>query len=84
MLLVILNLLGRACILPLGFGVLLLFLFICYCILFAWLAMFPIFSGHFRVMSNVWFLGLQIVTNGKVWILTGIGVLLLFITSIFS
>lgn len=84
MLLVILNLLGRACILPLEFGVLLLFLFIGYCILFAWLAMFPIFSGHFRAMSNVWFLGLRIVTNGKVWILTGIGVLLLFITSIFS
>lgn len=84
MLLAILNLIGRVCILPLGFGVLLLLLFIAYCILFAWLAIFPIFSGHFRVMSNVWFLGLRIVINSKIWILTGVGVLLLFITSFFS
>lgn len=84
MLLAIFNLIGRVCVLPLGFGVLLLLLFIAYCILFAWLAMFPIFSGHFRIMSNVWYLGLRIVTNRKTWILTGVGILLLFISSIFS
>lgn len=79
-----LNLLGKVCVLPLGFGVLLLLLFIAYCFLFAWLSLIPIFSGHFRFMSNVWLLGLQIVINGKVWKSAGVGVLLLIVSAIFS
>lgn len=76
--------LGRLCVLPLGFGVFLLLLFLAYCFLFAWLELFPIFSGHFRVMSELWFLGLRIIINEKVWKMTGIGVLLMFIASIFT
>lgn len=76
--------LGRLCVLPLGFGVFLLLLFLAYCVLFAWLSLFPIFSGHFRMMSKLWFLGLQIVMNKKVWKMAGIGVLLMLIVSIFT
>ena len=75
---------GHICLLPLEFGVLLLLLFIGYCVLFAWLSLFPIFSGHFRFMSKVWFLGLRIVANKKVWKMAGIGVLCLILRSIFS
>ena len=84
MLLAILKLIGYICMLPLGFGVLLLLLFITYCILFAWLGLFPIFSGHFSVMSNIWFLGLRIVFTLDVWKMAGIGVVLLLIASIFT
>lgn len=84
MLLAILKIIGYICMLPLGFGVLLLLLFIAYCILFAWLGLFPIFSGHFRVMSNLWLFGLQILLNLDVWKMAGIGVLFLFIASIFT
>ena len=79
-----LHTLGQLCILPLGFGVFLLLLFLAYCILFAWLSILPIFSGHFSVMSKLWFLGLQIVTNKIVWKMAGIGVLLMLIVSIFT
>ena len=75
---------GRLCVLPLTFGVLLLLLFLAYCVLFAWLSLFPIFSGHFRAMSNLWLLGLQVVTNKKVWKLAGIGALFMLIASIFT
>lgn len=84
MVMVILRAIGHICLLPLGFGVLLLLLFIGYIILFAWLSMLPIFSGHFRVMSNVWLLGLRVVMNGVVWKLAGLGMLFLIIASIFS
>lgn len=75
---------GRLFVLPLTFGVLLLLLFLAYCVLFAWLSLFPIFSGHFRVMSNLWLLGLQVVTNKKVWKMAGIGVLFMLIASFFT
>lgn len=84
MLLTGLKLIGCICMLPLGFGVLLLLLFIAYVILFAWLEILPIFSGHFRVMSNIWLLGIRIVLTLDVWKMAGIGVLLLLIVSIFS
>lgn len=84
MVMVILRAIGHICLLPLGFGVLLLLLFIGYIILFAWLSILPIFSGHFRVMSNVWLLGLRVVMNGVVWKLAGLGMLFLIIASIFS
>lgn len=80
----ILDAIGRLCVLPLGFGVFLLLLFLVYCVVFAWLSLFPIFSGHFRIMCNVWFLGLRVVTNKKVWKLAGIGILFKFIASIFT
>lgn len=76
--------LGSLFLLPLGFGVLLLLLFIAYCILFAWLSLFPVFSGHFKLMSKVWFLGLRVVTTGNVWKMAGIGVVILLVTSILS
>lgn len=72
----ILKLVGYLCMLPLGFGVLLLLLFIAYIILFAWLSIFPLFSGHFRFMCEVWYLGLRIVLNKNMWKIAGIGVLL--------
>ena len=78
------DFIGHVCLLPLEFGALLLILFIAYCVLFAWLNLFPIFSGHFRFMSEIWFLGLRVVTNGKVWKMAGIGVLCLILRSIFS
>lgn len=84
MLLTIIDLLGRVCLVPLGFSILLLLLFIAYCILFAWLAIILFFSGHFRFMCNVWYLGLEIIINKKVWILAGIGILLIYISSVFS
>lgn len=84
LLLGIFKFIGGVCLLPLEFGVLLLLLFIGYCILFAWLSLFPIFSGHFRFMSEVWFLGLRIVSNKNVWKMAGIGILFRIITSIFS
>ena len=84
MLLLLFEFIGGVCLLPLEFGVLLLLLFIGYCILFAWLELFPIFSGHFRFMSEVWLLGLRIVLNKNVWKMAGIGALFLIIVSIFS
>ena len=84
MFLEVLKSLGSLCLLPLGFGVLLLLLFIAYCILFAWLSLFPVFSGHFKLMSKVWFLGLRVVTTGNVWKMAGIGVVILLVASIFS
>ena len=76
--------LGVLCLLPLGFGVLLLLMFIGYCLLFGWLEILPIFSGHFRLMSKVWSLGLRVVANKNVWKMAGIGVLFLLIALIFS
>ena len=84
MFLEVLKSLGSLCLLPLGFGVLLLLLFIAYCILFAWLSLFPVFSGHFKLMSKVWFLGLRVVTTGNVWKMAGIGVVILLVASILS
>ena len=78
------KIIGRICLLPLEFGVLLLFLFIGYIVLFAWLNLVPIFSGHFRFMSEVWFLGLRIVANKNVLKMAGIGILILIIASILS
>ncbi len=84
MILGVLRSVGHVCLLPLQFGVLLLGVFIAYCILLAWLSLFPIFSGHFRAMCNVWFWGLRIVLNKRVWIIAGIGAFMLLIVHIFS
>ncbi len=84
MILGVLRSVGHVCLLPLQFGVLLLGVFIAYCILLAWLSLFPIFSGRFRAMCNVWFWGLRIVLNKRVWITAGIGAFMLLIVHIFS
>lgn len=80
--------LGSFCFLPLFFGFTLLLLFIAYCILLGWLNVFPIFKWHFTFMCKVWYFGLGIVMNGKIWITTSIGFLLVLISvilmSIFS
>ena len=80
----ILKLLGLLCVSPLAFGILMLLLFIAYCILFGWLSLLPIFSWHFKVISKIWYLGLRIVLNGIVWRSAAIGALLLLIAKIFS
>jgi len=71
------------CMLPLVFGLLLLLLFLVYCVLFAWSAIIPIFSWHFRLMCKVWYLGLDIVLNGTMWKLAGVGALIMFVLSLF-
>lgn len=73
---------GRLFTLPLGFGISLLLLFLAYVLLLGWLSMFPIFSWHFKVMSNVWYLGLYIVS--KTWKPGIVGILILIIGSFFN
>jgi hypothetical protein len=79
----LLKLLGLLLILPLVCGIFLLILFLVYCVTVAWLALFPIFSWHFRAMCKVWYRGLGIVSKGIVLKLAGIGTILLIISSIF-
>ena len=67
------------CTLPLVFGLFLMLLYIVYCIIFAWLTIIPIFSGHFRFMCRVWYLGLDIVS--KTWKVGLIGFIVNWILS---
>ena len=66
---------------PFAFGLFLMALFLIYCVLFAWLALFPIFSWHFRFMSKVWYLGLAIVA--RTWKAGLIGIVIAFVASLF-
>ena len=74
--------LGGICTLPLIFGLLLMLLYVVYCIVFAWLAIIPFFKGHFRFMCGVWYFGLAVVS--KTWKLGIIAIALLWIISIFT
>ena len=71
--------LGYICVLPLGLGILLMLLYLAYCVVFAWLAIIPIFKRHFRFMCGVWYTGLAIVS--KTWKLGIVGCVLLLISN---
>lgn len=73
--------LGAICSLPLILGVILLLLYVGYCVVFAWLSIIPFFKGHFRFMCGVWYLGLAIVS--KTWKIGTIGIVVLSIASKF-
>lgn len=88
MLLAILSLLGeicllagQICVLVLMFGLLLMIFFLIYCVLLGWLSVFPMFSGYFWFMCNVWNVGLVIVT--KTWKAATIGAVVLFVLAHF-
>ena len=73
---------GRICTLPLMLGLVLMLLYIVYCVVFAWLAIIPIFKGHFRFMCGVWYLGLAVVS--KTWKLGIMGIVLVWFSSLFT
>ena len=79
----IIIILALLCIAPLAFGLLLLLLFLAYCLLFGWLSLIPFFSWHFKVMNKIWYFGLQIVLNVTVWKFAGIGIIIMIISSFF-
>ncbi len=78
----IIGLISGMFMLPLGFGILLLLMFIAYVIFFAWLEIVPIFKGHFKIMSELWLLGLRIVFSSITWKLAGIGILILGVSPV--
>lgn len=73
--------LGCICSIPLILGLILMILYVVYCVVFAWLSIIPFFKGHFRFMCGMWYLGLAVVS--KTWKIGIIGIVVLSIASKF-